>query len=536
MSLLKNTAIVGGMTMASRVLGFVRDVLIASVLGTGPVADAFVVAFRFPNLFRRFFAEGAFNAAFVPLYAKKLEGEGEEAAKAFASNAMSGLAFVLLIFTGLALLFMPWFMLLMASGFLLQPGEAFALSMLPELAARLGDPVGREKYDLAVLFTRIAFPYLLFVSLVALLSGVLNSRGRFALAAGAPVLLNVVLIATLVFFAPNTQTPGHALVWGVFTAGLAQFLALVWGCWRAGAMPRFHWPRMTPDMKHLIGLGVPGILAAGITQINLVVGTLIASFEDAAVSILFYADRIYQLPLGLVGAAMGVVLLPDLSRRLRAADHDGAMHVQNRAIELSCLLTLPAAVALFVIPLEIITVLFEHGAFTSSDSAQTAAALAIFALGLPAFVLMKVFQPGYFAREDTKTPMIFAAINALINMTLSYVLFFRIGLVGIAIATTLAGWVNVLLLWGRLWQRKHFTADTRLLSRLPRIVLASLGMGALLWWGRGLLAPLFQGGETDKIFGLVLLVGGGLIAFAILTVVTKASTVSELKAIVRRSA
>ena len=534
MSLLKNTAIVGAMTMASRVLGFVRDVLVASALGTGLIADAFVVAFRFPNLFRRFFAEGAFNAAFVPLYAKQLEGEGEEEAHVFASDAMSGLVFVLLLFTAFALIAMPWLMLFMASGFLLQPGEVFSLPMLPELASRVLEPQGREKYDIAVLFTRITFPYLLFVSLVALLSGILNSRGRFALAAAAPVLLNVVLITVLLFFAQMTQTPGHALVWGVFVGGVVQFLVLAWGCKRAGALPSLRAPRWTPAMKKLVTLGIPGVIAAGITQINLVIGTLIASFEEAAVSILFYADRIYQLPLGLVGAAMGVVLLPDLSRRLRADDHLGAMTVQNRAIELSSLLTLPAAVALFTIPLPIISTLFEHGKFTSEDSMRTAQALAVFALGLPAFVLMKVFQPGFFAREDTKTPMFFAAINAFINVVLSYILFFRIGLVGIAIATSVAGWVNMLLLSGQLWRLGYFEPDSRLVRRGPRIVLAAIGMGVGLWLAADYLAPRLVGPLPQQIGALTLLVAGGAVLFAILVQLLGGARLSELKSALRR--
>jgi len=511
MNLLKNTAVVSAMTMASRVLGLVRDVLLANVLGAGPIADAFVAAFRLPNLFRRFFAEGAFNAAFVPLYAKTSEGDGDQSAREFASDAFSGLATILLIFTFIALLAMPW------------------------LASSIAGGYEGEKFDLTVAFTRITFPYLFFISLVALLSGILNSHGRFALAAAAPVLLNVVLISVLLFFVQFAETPGHALVWGVFAAGVVQFAVLVWGCARAGLMPKWRRPRWTPQMRQLVTLGIPGIIAAGITQLNLLVGTRIASEAESAVSILFYADRLYQLPLGLIGAAMGVVLLPDISRRLRAEDEQGALHVQNRAVELSCLLTLPAAVALYVIPLEIISVLFQHGEFTADDGRQTAAAVAIFALGLPAFVLMKVFQPGFFAREDTRTPMIFAGINAVVNIVLSYVLFFRIGLVGIAIGTSVAGWVNLLLLAGRLRQLGHFQADMRLIRRLPRILLASVGMGAGLYFGAPQLALWMPSASLiDEIVGLAVLVLGGMALYGLLVQMCGGARLSDLKSSILR--
>lgn len=522
MNLLKSAATVGGMTMASRVLGFVRDMLIARYLGTGPIADAFVVAFRFPNLFRRFFAEGAFNSAFVPLYAKRLEGEGKEAAQEFASDAYSGLAAILFIFTLIAIVTMPWFLLTMASGFLSSPEEGLTWG---QGVARLFSEGGNEKYDMAVLFARIAFPYLFFVSLVALLSGILNSLEKFALAAAAPVLLNVVLIGAMLGFASMTQTPGHALVWGVFVAGLAQFVALLWGVQKAGVMPRLRRPRWTPDMKRLVTLGIPGVLAAGITQINIMVGTLITSFEASAVSILFFADRIYQLPLGLVGAAMGVVLLPSLSRRLRAGDESGALEAMNRSVELSCLLIFPASVALFVIPGEIVGGLFEYGAFTAQDSARTAAAVGIFALGLPAFVLNKVFAPGFFAREDTKTPMVFAMVNAGVNIVLSYILFFKIGVVGIAIATSVAGWINTGLLMGRLIQLGHYRPDKRLLSKLPRLALASVLMGLGIWG----LATWLTALGLHKVANLAILVPAGMALFAILGHIAGGAKISDLK-------
>ena len=378
MKLVKAFATVGSFTMVSRVLGFVRDVFIAAVLGTGPVADAFFVAFRFPNLFRRIFAEGAFNNAFVPLFTKRLKGEGAAEARRFGEEALAVLVFALLVLTAVAEIAMPWLMYVLAWGFRDTP----------------------EKFDLAILLTRITFPYLLFVSLLALFSGILNAFQRFAAAAAAPVLLNVVFIATLAGLAwsgwGNTPEAGVVLAWSVSIAGILQLLVVLFAAGRVGMVLGLRFPRLTPGVKRLIALGVPGVIAGGITQVNIIVGTFIATLQDRAVSWLYYADRLYQLPLGVVGVAIGIVLLPNLAASLRSGDMDAAHDSQNRSLEYSLLLTLPAAVALFIVPEPIIRVLFQHGAFTAADTPATAAALAAFAWGLPAFVLIKVFSPGFF--------------------------------------------------------------------------------------------------------------------------------------------
>ncbi len=516
MSMLRSLATVGGFTMMSRVLGFVRDVLIGGALGSGPVADAFVVAFRFPNLFRRFLAEGAFNAAFVPLFAKRLEGDGRDAAKAFAEEALAGLLTVLLILTAVAQIAMPWFVMAMAPGF-------------------IDDP---ERFDLSVLFTRIAFPYLLCMSLTALFAGVLNSLGRFSAAAFAPVLLNIILIAAILGLAPFMPTVGHALVWGVLAGGVAQLVLVVWAAARQGFVLRLRLPRMTSGMRQLVVLGIPGVIAGGITQINLIVGQFIASFQDGAVSILYYADRIYQMPLGLIGVAMGVVLLPDISRRLRAGDETGAATSQNRAVEMSMLLTLPAAVASGVIAWPIISVLFQgtseavfgDSAFTAQDSLATAAALTAFAFGLPAFVLIKVFQPAYFARENTMTPMVYAGVNTAVNIVLGIALFQWLGLVGLAAATSFAAWVNTLLLWRTLRREGDFQADSRLIARLPRIALASAGMGLGLWAATGPLMPWLNGAYWEQVVALGILVIGGIVLYGALAQALGAMRLRELKA------
>ena len=519
MNLFRSAATVGGYTLISRVLGFVRDVLIAALLGTGPVADAFVVAFRFPNLFRRLFGEGAFNAAFVPLFAKRLEEEGREGARAFGEQVFAVLLAALLVLTIFAELFMPWLMVVIAPGFVEED----------------------DKYDLAVFLTRIAFPYLLFMSLVAMLSGVLNSFGRFAAAAAAPIILNVVLISVLSIAAymlwGNTAKTGVILAWGVSLAGALQFIMLIVACYRAGITFGFRRPRLTPDVKRLVRLGIPGVIAGGITQINIVIGTIIASLQAGAVSYLYYADRVYQLPLGVVGIAIGIVLLPDLSRRLGAGDDDGAAASQNRALEYSMLLTVPAAVALVAMPQPVVQVLFERGAFGAADTEATAWALAAFALGLPSFVMIKVFSPSYFAREDTRTPMIYAGAGMIANVVGSLILFWQIGHVGIALASSVAGWLNAGLLWYTLARRGQYTPDLRLVRRLPRILFSSLVMGTAVWAGAEYAAYIFTS-DVALVVRIAVLAGlvalGAVVYFATANFIG-AARVTELREQFRRS-
>lgn len=498
MNLLRSSAVVSFFTMLSRVLGLVREIVLARYLGTGPIADAFFVAFRFPNLFRRIFAEGAFNAAFVPLFSKRLEEEGKEGALRFSEEAMSFLVTVLLLLTLAAQLAMPWFVLAIAGGFAADP----------------------EKFDLTVLLTRITFPYLLFMSVTALLGGLLNSLGRFIAAAAAPVLLNIILIIALIYATPHLESAGHAAAWGVFVAGLAQFGVVAWGAKRQGYLPRLRPPKLTPGVKRLIKLGVPGVISGGITQVNILVGTQIASFQAGAVSLLAFADRLYQLPLGVVGIPIGIVLLPYLARQIAGGDLDGAERSQNRAVEYAMALTLPATAALIAIPVVLISVIYEGGAFTAQDSQLAGAALMGFAFGLPSFVLNKAFTPGFFAREDTKTPMIFAAISVVVNIVVSIALFQYIGFLGVAYGTSIAGWVNALLLGWELNRRGHFTPDARLLSRLPRQVLASAAMGGGVWYAAQELEPLLSGGLLDKIgaAGAIILLGVGLYAILVFAV------------------
>ncbi len=456
MKLYRGFATVGAMTILSRVLGFVRDVLIAAVLGTSFVADAFFVAFRLPNMFRRLFAEGAFDAAFIPLFARRMHAEGIEAARAFAGQALSGLTVLLVVFTILGEIAMPWLMLLLAPGF-------------------RDDP---EKFTLVVMLARIALPYLVCMSLVALYTGVLNALGRFAIAAFTPSLLNVVLIVVLLgLVATGNADQSHAgvaLAWGVAVSGLLQIIVIAFAAARFGVSVPFERPRLTPDMQRLLALAAPGIVAGGIGQLTGVISTIIATLQDRVVSWLYYADRLFQLPLGVIGVAVGVVLLPDLSHKLRSGDHRAVIASENRALEFALLLTLPAATALLLAANPIMRVLFEHGAFTAADTEATAKMLAALALGLPAYVLIKVLHPSFFAREDTKTPMVFAAIAMASNVVLSFALFMAIGGTGIAIAAMLSGWINVGLLVASLKRRGEFALDAGFRRASLGILLASL--------------------------------------------------------------
>ncbi|MDR9392731.1 murein biosynthesis integral membrane protein MurJ [Roseovarius sp. SYSU LYC5161] len=479
--LLSGVLTVGGWTLMSRLLGFVRDVFIASFLGPGVLMDAFVAAFRLPNMFRRFFAEGAFNSAFVPMFSKRLEsGEDPEG---FASLALSGLGLVLLVLTGLAMVFMPALVWATAEGF-----------------------AGDARFAVTVDFGRIVFPYILFISLAALFSGVLNAAGRFAAAAAAPVLLNILLIGAMSLAWVTGGAVAQALVWTIPVAGIAQ-LVLVWhAADRAGLRIRPVRPRWTPEMARLVRVALPAALAGGVVQVNLLVGQLVASNYDKAVSWLYAADRLYQLPLGVVGIAVGIVLLPDLSRRLKAGDDSGARHAYSRAGEISLALTIPCAVALLVIPLPLVSILFERGAFTTDDTAATALAVGIYGLGLPAFVLQKVLQPLFFAREDTKSPLRYALWAMVVNAVLAVGLSFYIGWIAAAIATSAAGWVMALLLMrgaGRFGDIASF--DDRFRRRLWRIVVASAIMGGVIWSLWAAFGPLFAvpGWRWMALLGLV---------------------------------
>ena len=512
MNLGRAAATIGGWTMLSRITGLAREMLVARYLGAGWVADAFFVAFRFPNLFRSLFAEGAFNAAFVPLFAGELERNGHEAARLFAERCLAVLTWTLIAFVAAMEIAMPWAMEVLAPGF--------------------GDMPG--KMELAIALSRITFPYLLFISMVSLQSGVLNALGRFAAAAGTPVLLNLVSMAVLVALAPYTPTPGHAMAWGVFASGIAQFLWLVASVRRAGMALGATRPRLPPEVRLMLRRVVPGAVGAGVYQLNLAINTVIASLvANGAVSYLNYAERINQLPLGVVGVAIGTALLPLLSRQIKAGDTAAAMAAQNRAIEMGLLLTLPAAAALMVIAHPVVAVLFQRGHFSAADSAAVAACLRMLAAGLPAYVLIKALTPPFFAREDTATPVRIAAVAMVVNVALNLALMGPLSYMGMALSTALAAWVNVALLVWRLRRRGYFAPDARLGGRLWRTLAATLAMVAVLFVAERALATALAE-PLWRFLALALLVAIGALAYAGAAVALGAVRRGELAGMLRR--
>lgn len=509
---------VGVWTLLSRVMGFVRDILIAGYLGTGVVAQAFLIAFSLPNLFRRFFAEGAFNMAFIPMFAKKLEANDD--AKRFAQDAFVGMAFILSVLTAICVVLMPVLVTAMASGF-----------------------IGDERFDLAVRYGRIAFPYIFFVSLAALLSGVLNATGRFVAAAAAPVLLNICFIVAMIGVAiwglpeaadDAANRVGNALIYAVPVAGVLQLTMLWAAASRAGYTMRFGWPKVTPELIRLAKIAAPAALAGGVVQVNLLVGRQVASFYDGAVAWLSYADRLYQLPLGVVGIAIGVVLLPDLSRRLGAGDTDGGRDAFNRASEISLALTIPAAVALCVIPVPLVSVLFERGAFTANDTTATALAVAVYGLGLPAFVLQKTLQPLFFARHDTRRPFRYALIAMVLNLLIAVGLSPFIGFIAAAIGTTLTAWAMVALLWqGSRDMGEATRIDSRFKHRIMRIVAAALIMGGILWASSAFISP-YIAISTIRYLALAGLVGVGIASYFAVGQAIGAFVISDFRHALRR--
>ena len=465
MSLARNTFVQASLTLTSRVLGFARDVVLAARIGAGPIGDAWATALMFPNLFRRIFAEGAFAQAFVPSYSRTLEESGPEAARLVAEEAMRVLFAATAAITLLAQFAMPWIM----------------------LAIHGGQSEDAENFSLAILLTRITMPYLTCMSLAALFSGVLNSAGRFILSAGAPTILNICLILSgFVSIAPVEVAKAAATA--VFIAGILQALALYWGVRRQKLrLSLIGWPRMTPRVKHILLLAIPGTIAASGTQINILVSQFLASYEVGAKTWLYYADRLYQLPLGLVGVAVGVAILPRLSKAARREDGADGQRMMDEGVGLAMALTLPAAAALFIAPAFFIEGIFARGAFLSEDAQQAGLALIHYAWGVPAFVLIKVLAPGFFAREDTKTPMRFALVSVVINTVLGAGLFFWFsslggyGYPGLAIATSIAAWANALLLAFGLAKRGWYRPSPALLSRLIRAGLATVAMSGVLW-------------------------------------------------------
>ncbi|GJL85338.1 MAG: putative lipid II flippase MurJ [Micavibrio sp.] len=517
MKLIKAMATVAGLTGLSRIAGFIRDIMTAAILGAGPVADAFFVALKLPNFFRRVTAEGAFSVSFVPLYSKTLEEGGRDTADDFALNAFYIMLYGLGVITLLAMWAMPWVIYAVAPGF-------------------VGDAV---RYDLAVDLSRITFPYLLLMSLTALLGGALNALDRFAPFAFAPVLFNLTLIGALLL-SDMTETAGHAMAVGVLIAGALQFLWLAVSARRAGMRLRFKRPVFDMRIKQVFKLMGPGVIGAGVMHINLLADLIIASFlATGSISYLYYADRLNQLPLGVVGIAVGTALLPMLSRAMAAGKVKEARELFNRALEYCLLLALPAAAALMVMPGPLVKVLFERGAFDWGDSIVTINVLVCYAVGLPAYIAIKVFSTAHWARGDTVTPVKIAIVATVMNIVLSLCLIQVIGVAGIALATGLTGWVQFVMHIRALKGHEAAQFDERFKRAAVKILastaIMAITLGVVLYgMGRSFEFWIYES-TFQGIIGLMVLVLGGMGVYAGAVVVTGAVKASDVMSYLRSS-
>lgn len=516
MKLIKAMATVGGLTGVSRILGFVRDVMTAAILGAGPVADAFIVALKLPNLFRRITAEGAFSVSFVPMYSAKLQKDGEEAADAFASNAFAVMLAALTPFVILCMVAMPFVIKFIAPGF----------------------EVGQERYALAVEMTRITFPYLLLISLSSLIGGILNAHEKFMPFAAAPIVFNLCLIAALVFLTPMLESGGHALSWGLFAAGIFQLVGLYLCMKRYKISMRLQLPKFDADIKRLFKLMGPGVIGAGVMHINLFIDVMIASMlPQGSISYLYYADRLNQLPLGMVGIAVGTALLPMLSRTIAGGNHEEGRALFNRSLEICLLLALPAGAAMLVSAEPLIKALFQRGAFDAADAQTTAYVLMGYSLGIPAYVASKVLSTTYYARHDTASPVKVSVVCALTNIALALTLMQFLGVAGIALSTGLCGWLQLLLLQRGLKGSDIASFDDKFKFRAKRIIFATCLMCVVLAIVTYLTYGYYDGNQFEKIAALLVLVASGLTSYSFAILKSGAIQIKDIKSLfVRKKA
>ncbi|WP_411289065.1 murein biosynthesis integral membrane protein MurJ [Phenylobacterium sp.] len=518
--LIRSSAVFASLTMVSRLMGLVRDLVITAKLGASQTiaADAYYTALAFPNLFRRIFAEGAFAAAFVPSYSRKLAGAGEAEADRFAADALATVAAATVAVMLVAQLSMPWLM------YLINPGYA-------------DEP---EKFRLSWMLTQLTMPYLPCMAIAALFSGVLNARGRFIVSAAYPTILNVVMLAAVL----PQDDPIQAAWWasgGVVVAGIGQAAICWWGARRTGARIRFILPTLTPDMKALIRLAIPAAIANSATQINIFISGILASQVAGMRVWMNVADRLYQLPMSLVGVAIGVALLPRLSQALQAEDTADAQGAMDQGLVFALAFSLPAAAALMALPLYLIDGLFTRGAFTQADAAATGALLFHYAWGVPAFVLLRILQPAFFARQDTRTPMRFSLISVAVNIALGLALFWWLGPVGVAMATSIAAWITVIQMWVALGRRDIWRPSAKALSKIARVAAASAVLGGLLALcslfrpeieaAYAAVSPFSRGAKEITI---VAICGVGLALYPALLFAFGGVTPAELRAVFRR--
>ena len=524
MSLLKNVGTIGSLTMVSRIAGMAREMIFARVLGANAVTDAWFQAFIIPNVFRRLFAEGAFSAAFVPMFSKRLHGkddpeEGLEDAKSFSNAVLS--------------VFLPVLIALVAVFEIAMPGVIWLLSEKPL------DP---ETYPLAVDFARIMFPYIILVSLVTLFTGMLNSVSRFAPGAAFPIILNIVLIAALLCGEWFAQTTGasvtriaYGIAWAVTGAGVMQLAWLYYWTRVEGFRPKLLWPRITPEVKRLAIIALPAAIGGGAYQINTLVQLyFLNQLEDGSVSYMNYADRLNQLPLGIIGIALSTAILPTLSKFVGSENREGADRIQSDAIELAMLLTIPAAVALAICAEAFVTMIFAGGRFDLSDAEVTGNVLATLVLGLPAYVLVKVLVPNFYARADTRTPVVAAFISLAVFIAATIFFLDDYGVIGVAFASVVGAWINVGFLLVVLASRGHYRIPGVLLLRIAKQAIAAAAMGAALYYANTYLTGWYSAGIFARLVALGVLVGAAVIVYFGLAFVFGAIDKQRIAALTRK--
>nr|NUR37641.1 murein biosynthesis integral membrane protein MurJ [Sphingomonas sp.] len=526
MNLARSLGSVGGLTLASRILALVRDSLQARYVGANFASDAFLVAFRLPNMFRAFFAEGAFSSAFIPMFNRKLaeSGGGRGAAFDFAERSLSVLFAFLAVMT-IAMLAAAWpLTALLSGGFHKQHPT-------------------HEQFAFAVELSRLTIPYLMLICLASLLGGILNSLDKFWVNAAAPILLNIAMVVGLFVFHGTPAESARVQAISVPVGGVLQLGWLFFACRAAGVSLRPRLPRVDADVKRLMQLILPAAVGAGAVQLNLVVSTALSGYllGEGSISYIYYADRVNQLPLGMIGIGLGTILLPTVSRLLTAGEDAKAMDTQNRGLELALFLTLPAMVALIVASEPIVRGLFQYGHFDAADTVKCSWALAGFSLGLPSYVLVKVLTPGYYARHDTKTPVRYAVQSVGVNLAGNLILIpvlarYGYGHVGPPLATALSSTANVWMLYATLSKRGHFVADAQLKRRIPRLALAALLMGGAIFAFDRLLDPWLNGRIWERYTALLVLVGAGVTIYGVACFLTGAFVLDDLKLLMKRRA
>ncbi|MCA0370009.1 MAG: murein biosynthesis integral membrane protein MurJ [Proteobacteria bacterium] len=508
MKLLRSIVTVGIYTMGSRIVGFLRTTLMANFLGTGAMADAAAIAVKIPSLLRRVFAEGAMNAAFVPTFSRLLAASGKDEARTYAEEILSILVLVLAVLTIIAEIFMPTLISLFLPGFKATP----------------------ERFEYTVVFTRITFPFILLISLTALYGGVLNSLERFAAVAASPMMGNIAILAVAFALLPMSETAGHAFCWGALACGVVQWFWVLVPTHNEGMRLRLRRPRITPGVRKFFLLVGPAAAGSGVVQINIFLDMFIASYlPTGGISFLNYAERLNQLPLSMLGTAVGTALLPLLSKQWRLGQEKEAMESQNLALEYAILFSAPALIALIVFAEPLVKVLYEHGKFTSEDSHQTALTLIALVSGLPAYIMVKIFSTSFFAREDTKTPVVTAVCAVGLNLALNLALIGPLQHVGLALATSIAAWFNAFVLGALLWRQKLFTMTPRFRAFLPRSLVTTVLTTLIFWASTPLVMPLVAQGKVIQITGMSVVVILGIIVFLGCAVLTRALRFSDMR-------